>query len=224
MATNNAKEGTVVIANHQKKGRGRFDRKFFSPTDSGIYMSILFRPNRPAFDTTLLTPAAAVSVALAIEKISGKKAEIKWVNDVLINKKKVCGILTEGVIDPKTNTLKFVILGIGINAFTPKNGFNEEIKNIAGAVFDHNSEELKSKLTAQVIDNIFEFYNNFEMDKILDNYRKRSAVLGKEITVIKGDKNFIATALSIDNNCRLLVEYPDKTQELLSSGEISIKF
>ena len=94
-----APEGTVLIASSQTSGRGRFARKFYSPENSGIYMSILLRPRMPAENAVLITTAAAAAVAVAAENLSGKKTEIKWVNDVLINGKKICGILTEAALD-----------------------------------------------------------------------------------------------------------------------------
>lgn len=221
-ACEGAMEGTVIIAESQTEGRGRFYRKFYSP-ENGIYMSILLRPDSIGFDATLLTTAAAVAVARAAESLSGKEAKIKWVNDVLINSKKICGILTEGAINPTDGKPEYVIVGIGINAFVPENGFDEEIKDIAGAVFSTFNPDLKAKLTAEVINIFMEYYADLKKKAFLEEYRKKSAVIGKKITVFKNCSEFYATAVDIDDNCRLLVEYPDKTQEYLSSGEISIK-
>lgn len=218
----NAPEGTVIIADSQTEGRGRFYRKFYSP-ENGIYMSILLRPQLSGFDTTLITTAAAVAVAKAAENLSGRKITIKWVNDVLINGKKICGILTEGAVNPKNGIPEYIIVGIGINAFTPPNGFDDEIKDIAGAVFEGYDTDLKARLTAETINNFMEFYENLAQKDYLKEYRRRSAVIGKEITVFKNCTQFQAKALDIDDNCRLLIEYPDKSQEYLSSGEISIK-
>lgn len=216
-------EGLIIIAENQTAGRGRFDRKFYSPKNSGIYMSILLKPKFTGFNTTLITTAAAVAVAKACEELSGKETKIKWVNDVLINGKKVCGILTEGSINPENRSVNYVVLGIGINVFTPENGFDDEIKDIAAGVFDEYRPELKKQLTARVINLFFEYYSNLTDKQFLKDYREKSAVIGKEITVIKGEQNSKAIALMIDDDCRLKIEYEDKTTELLSSGEISIK-
>ncbi len=213
-------EGLLVIAERQTAGHGRFDRKFHSPKN-GIYMSLLLKPTFIGFDTTLITTAAAVAVAQAIEQLSGKKSKIKWVNDVYIENKKVCGILTEGAVNPKTQGFDYVILGIGINAFTPENGFNSEIENIAGSVFEGFSTQLMARLTAQVINNFFEFY--IKKKEFLTDYRSRSNVLGKEIYVLRNDTKVKATALEIDDKCRLLVKYENGNTEYLNSGEISIK-
>ncbi len=215
-------EGSIVIADSQTGGRGRFTRKFFSPGGCGIYMSILLKPCFPAKDAVLITAAAAVAVAEACEFLSGKKAEIKWVNDVYMEGKKVCGILTEGAIKPD-GCFDYAVLGIGINAFAPDTGFDKEIKDIAGAVFNEKAENLRNRLAAEVITRFFSYYEELCAKTFLKGYREKSCVTGKEVTVIKNEKMQTAVALSIDDDCRLEVEYEDKTREYLSSGEISIK-
>ncbi len=216
-------EGTVVIANEQTAGRGRFNRRFYSPKSSGIYMSILLKPNFKGFDATLITTAAAVAVAVAVERLSGKETQIKWVNDVLINGKKICGILTEGSINPKTLIPEYVILGIGINAFSPENGFDTEIKDIAGYVFEEKNDALRRKLSDEIINIFFNYYEKLTDKDFLEIYRKKSCVIGKEITVIKGNFLKNATALKINDDLSLSVKYSDGLKENLSSGEISIK-
>ena len=119
VSNENTPEFTVVVAENQTAGRGRFKRKFHSPENCGIYMSILLKPQFDITDSVLLTAATAVAVSDAVEELSGKNTEIKWVNDVLINSKKVCGILCEGVINTITSRLDRVILGIGINVYKP---------------------------------------------------------------------------------------------------------
>ena len=150
-----APEGTVLIALSQTAGRGRFTRSFFSPEDSGIYMSILIRPRISAENAALITTAAAVAVAEAAENLSGRKAGIKWVNDVLIDGKKICGILTEASLNIESGALDYAVLGIGLNAYEPKCGFPQEIKNIAGAIFRKKKDGLRSKLAAAVLENFF---------------------------------------------------------------------
>lgn len=215
------KEGFAIIADSQTLGKGRFSRKFYSPKNSGIYMSILLRPSLSPENAVLITAAAAVAVSRAIEKLSGKETKIKWVNDIYISSKKVCGILTEGSIN-SDGSFNYAILGIGINAYKPENNFPNEIKDIAGAIFSQKKENLRNTLIAEVINNFFQYYNNLESKTFLDDYRQKSLVLGKEIKVPKNDKLFSAKALEIDDNCRLLVEYDNNEREYLSSGEISI--
>ena len=222
LAREGAKEGTIVIADCQTLGRGRFDRKFYSPENCGIYMSILLKPTLHPKDAILITAAAAVAVSLAVEKLTKKQAKIKWVNDVLIDNKKICGILTEGAFK-NPESFDWAVLGIGINAYTPKEGFAEDIKNIAGSVFDTPEASLRDRLCAEIINTFWNIYENLSEKIFLDSYRKRSFVLGKKVTVIKNNISAPAKALEIDDNCQLLVEYKDGTRELLNSGEISIK-
>ena len=215
-------EGAVIIAGNQTAGRGRFTRKFYSPKNSGIYMSILLKPNFAGFDATYITTLTAVAVGESVEELTNKKTQIKWVNDVLINAKKICGILTEGRIDPETGKPIYIILGIGINAFMPEGGFDKEIRDIAGAVFDRFDEDLKNRLTASVINKVFE-YITFPKQEILAKYKSRMSFLGSEIFVVKNNEKISALALDIDDDFRLLVRYKNGNQEYLSSGEISIK-
>lgn len=214
-ALNGAKEGTVIAALEQTNGRGRRGKTFISEK-GGIYLSILIKPKTLDFDTTLITSATAVAVCKAIEEISSKKTKIKWVNDVLINSKKVCGILCESGICCNNC---FVIVGVGINLFKPKNDFNDEIKDIATYIFEKENAKLENKLIAMVIDNFFDVYNNFESKEFLNEYRKRSIVLGKEVYI----SDNVAKVLEIDDCCRLKVKYRDGIEEYISSGEISIK-
>ena len=214
-------EGTVLIASEQISGRGRFTRKFYSPSGSGIYMSIFLRPSLSAADSVLITTAAAVAVSLAAEELSGRKTGIKWVNDVLIGGKKVCGILTEAALDIESGKLNYAVLGIGLNAYEPDGGFPDEIKEIAGAIFEKRSDSLKNKLAAKVLTYFFRFYDTLDRRDFLKIYRERSIVTGKKILVVSADKKIPATAIGIDGDCRLEVLYDDGRREFLSSGEIS---
>ena len=218
-----APEGTVLVALSQTAGRGRFTRKFFSPADSGIYMSILLRPHISAESATLITTAAAIAVAEAAEKLSGRKTGIKWVNDVLIEGKKICGILTEASLDIESGALDYAVLGIGLNAYEPTGGFPDEIKNIAGAIFKERNDGLRSRLTAEVLESFFKYYKDISQRTYLKTYRERCIVLGKQIKVLSSSGARLATALDIDENCRLRVKYASGEESLLSSGEISIK-
>lgn len=224
MAKNGADEGTVIIADSQTGGKGRYDRKFYSPEGSGIYMSILLKPSLPPTESVMITAAAAVAVRNAVLNICGKSAEIKWVNDLILNNKKICGILTEGSVNTENNSFNWAVLGIGINVYEPENSFNDEIKNIAGAVADEKQINLRSRLCAKIINSFFEIYSSLEQKTFLNDYRSNSCVLNREITVIKNnEESGKAVALDIDDDCRLLVRYENGCEEYLSSGEISIK-
>lgn len=224
-AINGAPHGTVIIAEEQTAGKGRMGRSFHSPSASGIYFSILLRPDIPAEETLFLTTSAAVSVSKAIEDISDKKAEIKWVNDIYIEDKKVCGILTESAFNIESGKLDYAIVGIGINICPPANGFPPGVADIATSVFDEFGDftHKRNILVSHILNYFMDNYNSFSEKKYIDEYIKRSMIIGKEITVINGASVREATALSIDRECRLKVRYTDGTEEWLNSGEVSTK-
>lgn len=216
-------EGLVVIAKTQTMGRGRMGRKFYSPDSSGLYMSILLKPKFPAKDSLFITTAAAVSLCRALEKYTDKKMEIKWVNDIFCEGRKVCGILTEGKLSPDSSKFSYAVLGIGVNVYLPEGGFVDEIKDIAGFVFQHEQKNMKNKLAASIISEFFKLYKGNDRLSVLDEYKKRSCVLGKKIFVIEGETKTEALALDIDENFNLLVKYSDGRLKTLNSGEVSIK-
>ena len=225
MAAEGAPEGTILIASEQTAGRGRMNRKFYSPTGTGLYMSILLRPKMNAEESLFITTAAAVATARIIEEVSGQKAGIKWVNDIFVNKKKVCGILTEASFDMESVGLEYAIPGIGINITPPREGFPDEIKDVATAVFDGvvPPQDVKNRIAAGIIKYFTEYYENLPQHAFFDEYVRRSVVVGKDITVIGRGEPRPARALSSDANCNLRVRYEDGTEDTLSSGEVSIK-
>ena len=151
-AEQGAPEGTVLIAESQTAGKGRLGRHFTSPPGTGIYFSLLLRPHCTAEKSLFITTTAAVAVCEAIEQVTGLNPQIKWVNDVYLNEKKVCGILTEASVDFENGGLNWAVLGIGINIAVPEEGFPEEIRSIAGAIFDGPCPvEMRSRISAAVI-------------------------------------------------------------------------
>lgn len=210
----------LFIADSQTSGRGRMGRSFFSPESSGIYMSLLLRPNINFEDYTLITTAAAVSVARAIDCFLETPTKIKWVNDVFLNDKKVCGILTEGVFE-KDNT--FAVLGIGINLYEPKNGFPEDISQIAGGIFTEKcSDDTKTELIAKVINNFYKFYSDLPQKAFLEDYRGKDMLCGKTISYLKNGTLFSGKAQGITENLELKVIDSFGNTLHLSSGEVTI--
>ena len=223
LAAKGAPEGTVVVAAHQTGGRGRKGRSFFSPAGTGVYVSLLLKPKIKPDDATLITTTAAVAVCEAVELLSGRRAQIKWVNDVFLDGKKICGILTEGAIDMESGQFDYAVLGTGINVYTPAGGFPEEIRQIAGSVFASPAPDAKNRLIAAYLNRFLARYRELGSADTNAEYRDRSFVVGRRITVLSGERATPALALGVDDRCRLLVEYDDGAQEALSSGEISIK-
>lgn len=212
----------TLIAESQSEGRGRNGRKFFSPDKTGLYMSILLRPKLQVADSTLITTAAAVAVCRAIHELSGAKAQIKWVNDVYLNNKKVCGILTEANLDMESGMVNYAILGIGINITKPDGGFTKELLGIAGAVFDSGQQQLRCRFAAAVMKNVYEIFANISCRDFISEYQSLSLVTGHNVQVLRNGKAEIAFAESIDEKCRLVVRFPDGRVETLSTGEVSI--
>ena len=225
MAEQGAKEGTVIIAEEQTAGRGRTGKQFYSPKGTGIYISILLRPDIPAEESLFLTTSAAVATARAIEDVSDKRSLIKWVNDIYLEDKKTCGILTEGAFNVETGKLDYAIVGIGINVCIPDGGFPDNIKDIATAIFGKQTDSInkRSILIANLLDYFMEYYKDFKSKSYVKEYIERSMIIGKTITVIEGSKTSVAKAIDIDKNCRLKVQFEDGTTKWLSSGEVSTK-
>lgn len=217
-------ENTVVIADKQGKGKGRLGRSFFSP-DGGLYMSLLLRPVFSAEKSLFITTATAVAASEAISKLSGKKAVIKWVNDIFIEGKKVCGILTEASVNFKTGGLNYAIVGIGINLYPSDGGFPDDIKETAGTVFDKEIDsKLEAEIAVEIIKDFSEIYENIEKSDFMKRYKDRLFILGKKIEVIKNENSRRAEAIDIDDNAGLVVKYENGETETLFSGEVSIRF
>lgn len=200
----------LVTAETQTAGRGRQGKSFFSPNGTGLYMTLVFEaPN----DCSLLTPAAAVAVCDALKNF-GLNPKIKWVNDIFINGYKVCGILTECFTnDNKT----YIALGIGINLTTTN--FPDELTMAGSAEIMCD----KTDLALEISNTILDYVKIPDTEKILKEYEKRLLVLGKEITYFKNNIEYSATVKGINSVCNLIVEKKDGTEDILSSGEISIK-
>ena len=216
-------EGLVVVAEEQSEGRGRLGRSFFSPGGTGLYISLLLRPEIEPSEAVMITTAAAVAVCEALEKAGADTPQIKWVNDVFVGNKKVCGILTEASLNPESRKLQYAVLGVGINMYEPEGGFPDEIKNIAGAVFSKTRENLRDMVTAYFLNSFMKYYYKLFQKEFLKKYTERCFVLGKEINVICGDCVRGAKALSLDESLGLNVEYDNGEKAVLSSGEISIR-
>ena len=224
MAAEGAPEGTVLVSAEQTAGRGRMSRRFHSPGGTGLYLSILLRPGMNMREALFITTAAAVAVARTVEEVSGRKAGIKWVNDVFMDGKKICGILTEASFDMESRRLDYAVCGIGVNICPPKGGFPDEIRETAGAVFaEHPESDVKNRIAAGIIGKFMDYYRRFPEHAFFDEYVKRSVIIGEKITVIGKGEPREATALAIDPNCNLVVRYSNGAEEALYSGEVSIR-
>lgn len=207
----------LVVADMQTAGRGRQGKSFYSPAQSGIYFSLVLRPQAALQNAVTATTAAAVAVCRAIETLTDKKPKIKWVNDVYLDNKKICGILTEAITNFEEGIVDSVIVGIGININT--NNFPSEVEN-GGCL---NANVNKNELIGEVVNELILIANG-DYARFIDYYRSHSLVIGKKIKFIKNNVITSATAIAIDETGGLVVELEDGTQQILRSGEISIRF
>lgn len=223
LARRGESEGAVVIARSQHAGRGRMGRSFYSPHGDGLYMSVLLRPAFPACAALTLTTKAAVAVHQALQ-VRGFPCEIKWVNDLLLRDRKVCGILTEGQTDPK-GLLAWAVVGLGINLREPDGGFPEELADIAGALYARDALPggAARELAVDILTRFLELYQGTE-DCHLAAYRAACPAAGRRILVLGRGEPREALALGIGEDFGLRVRWPGGEEETLSSGEISTRF
>ena len=215
---NNGEEYSVLIASAQTEGRGRMGRDFYSPQNTGVYMSILLHPKK-SVNPLNITTDAAVCCSRVFEKLTGEESEIKWVNDIYMCGKKVCGILTESAL----GETPFAVLGIGINVLPPKEGFPDDIKNRAGAVFTKDIPFLREKVIVELLREIFNTYENPDRKLLFDEYKKRSMIIGKDILVLRNDGEESAKAIGLNEDYSLIVQKANGQIENICSGDVSIK-
>lgn len=206
----------LVTADEQTAGRGRQGKSFYSPALTGIYFSLVIRPQTSLQNAVTATTAAAVAVCRAIERLTDKKPKIKWVNDVYLDGKKICGILTEAITNFEDGTVDSVIIGIGINIKTVD--FPNDIES-AGSL---NARVSRSRLIAGIVNELIQIsedgYRSF-----IDYYRSHSLVIGEKIKFIRDGKVTPATAVAIDEAGGLEVRLENGEHTILRSGEISIR-
>lgn len=210
-------EPIIVISNAQTKGRGTKNRSFISEK-GGLYLSILL----PPCVTDFITPMTAVAVSDTVEQLTDKDPQIKWVNDVYLSGKKLAGILCETVFS-RAGENPYVIVGIGINLFKPENDFSDEIKDIAISLFEFEDAFIKEKFIDTLIQNFLYYFNSLSEKSFFEKYRAKNFILGKTVTVIANNTNTDAVASSIDDDCRLIVKFPDGSQKALNSGDVILK-
>ena len=221
MIAEGCRKETIIIANEQISGRGRQGRKFQSPKDTGMYLSLLFYPNKNMEEMENITTKTCVAVCRTIEEVSTSNAEIKWVNDIFVDGLKVSGILTEAVTDFESGTVEALVIGIGINLRTRREDFDEDIRGIAGSIFPKVGN--RNKIAARLIDNVLEVYENGDEEELMAEYRRRCFLLGKKISYRKNGEMVEALALDVNEKGNLVIIGEDGRREILNSGEVSLK-
>ena len=225
MAKSGAPHGTVLIAGHQTGGHGRRGRSFHSPAGSGIYMSVLLRPDCAPTELMHLTCAAAVAMCDAIEQAVGFRPGIKWTNDLVCGKRKIGGILSElgftnqGLVD-------YAIIGIGINCTQTELDFPEDIRSIAASLAMVSQTRVEADVVAAAMIQALQKMDSQLLSakaQILAQYKKDCITLGQEIVLLRGDRKRYGIARDIDSDGGLVVEFQSGTLEVVSSGEVSVR-
>ncbi len=214
LALSGAKSGTTVVANSQTAGRGRRGRSFFSPSDSGVYFSVVLRPDCSGEKSVLVTTKTAVAVAETIDELTGKNTQIKWLNDLYLAGKKCVGILVEAIFTGE-GKLDAVIVGIGINLTTAS--FPSEFSSRAGNI----GKVCKNTLVALIVDKLTANENDFT-PKHLEKYREKCFIIGSLVSISRGDETFDAIVLGVDDDGKLVVS-KDGKEERLYGEEVTLK-
>ncbi len=215
MAQKGAFEGTVIIADRQTEPRGTLGKKFFPEDTAALHMSILLRPSFSVNQSLMLTSMAAVAVARAIKSNSDAEIGIKWVNDIYFKKKKISGVLAEGVVNNE-NGFDYVIIGISLSLLPAV--FPPKLADIIAEVFSEDKEGTSDKLAHSILSEFFSMYENFNMDNsFIEEYRALSILDGKRVHVLVNGERQAATALEITENAHLSVRLKDGSEYVLNS-------
>lgn len=225
LAENGVPHGTLIISEEQTGGRGRYGRNWSSPSGQGIWMSVVLRPEAEPANVARLTIIAAAAVHAALS-VNGIKADIKWPNDIILNGKKICGILTE--MNCELNRINYVVVGIGINMLTKTDEFPEELKEKAASVVSETGIVIqRNKFIGDIINSFEEMYDEFIItggaERAIEVCRNNSAVIGKMIYIIHRESKRRVKALDIDENGLLVVEDEKGSRESIIFGEVSIR-
>ena len=216
-------EGHTVLAHHQTRGKGRLGRPFACTRGGGIYMSILLKPRLPVSEAPFITICAAVAVVRAIEDVCGAIAGIKWVNDIYLSEKKLCGILTEASVTAEVGAIDRAVVGIGINT----GEVPLEVQGIATSIYEHTGKRgIRGRLIAAVLTEFETIYLDYSQNGkkkiILDEYCSRLFVLGRQVEVSEHGRVYSATVLGIDDCGCLIVKLADGEIINLNAGEINL--
>ncbi len=224
LALADAEHGTVVLSETQTGGRGRFDRSFFSPA-GGLYMSVVLRPEfLPFSESTLVTAFTGLAVCEAIEEVTGKAPGIKWVNDLLLDGKKVCGILTEAVTDFESGRLGWIVAGIGINIHTRREDFPPELQHSAASIDPEESiPGIRNRLAAAILNRVLDSEPLPDQEALLSRYKKKLVMLGQPVTVYQSGASWPALAMDLSPEGHLILQKENGEVLSLSSGEIRIR-
>ena len=224
LAEEGAAEGTLVLAESQTLGRGRCGRSFLSPPGSGIFMTVILRPDVPIDQVSCLTLVAALAVQRGIAETTGIQSWIKWPNDIILSGKKVCGILTE--MSQESGSVRYVVIGIGINCENPD--FPEELQEVATSLFLETGQHIRRENLIRNIWNAFEplyasFLQDHDLRKMVDPYNKLLINREREVEVTDPTGPWKGIAQGINDRGELLVKDAAGAVQKISTGEVSVR-
>lgn len=214
-------DGTVIIADTQTAGKGRLGRNFVSPKGKGLYMSVLIRPDFDIKTASMITTSTACAIATSIENLCDSNVNIKWVNDLYMNGRKICGILTEASLGMEMKSLDYAVIGIGINVYSAE--FNRELRVSATSIEDETGCKIdRNRLCAEIINNLEKYLSEISTRNYIQEYKRREILTGNTITANIDGNTIVAFAEGIDDNANLIVKLPDGNIRHLSSGEANL--
>ncbi len=217
----NSREGLVIIAESQLKGKGRLGRKWVSPPGLNIYMSIVLKPLIELTDATLITIMAAVACSIALRKISGLEITIKWPNDLIFQNRKIGGILTE--LKSENKKIVFAVLGIGININADSKDFPEDIRNIATSLKNDTKKNFsRTKIIIELLNELNKWYSilNSDPKTVINKWKELASTIGKKVRVETVQENFEGIAQDIDEKGALILKLPAGKQKRIISGDL----
>lgn len=210
----------VFLADEQTAGYGRYGRDFQSPAQSGIYLSLLLAPMQDLSQVGLLTTATATAVMRAIRQTTGIQVDIKWVNDLYLNHKKVCGILSEAVSDMETQQITSLVVGIGIDFYLPNNSLPAPLQAKVGSLFQTAPTVTRNELVAAILTEFFALYPHYTNGDFLAEYRAHSFLIGRRVTLQIGDQVIEGDVTGIDDHGQLCLATPTGPHTL-NAGEVT---
>ncbi len=220
-----APHGTVVVANCQTAGRGRMTRSFQSPPGKGVYLSILLRPQLPPEELLGVTGMTAVAVCAAVEKTAGVRPQIKWTNDLVLNGRKICGILTEMALEGESGLTQSLVIGAGVNVGHTDADFGPEVAKMATSLAQEGYAVSRSALAAAMIEEFNRLGEALggDIGPWVDAYRRDCVTLGKPVRLLWTGGQTQADALDIDSQFGLIVRFPDGGEQIVRTGEVSVR-
>ena len=227
VALEGAPDGTVAVAAEQTVGRGRRGRSFQSAAGKGVYLSVLLRPSLTPAQLLPLTGLVAVAMCRAVTRVSGADVQIKWTNDLVLNGRKLCGILTELSLEGESGALQSVVVGIGVNVSQTRQDFDGEVADIATSLLRETGRSIpRAQLAAAMIEELDALYTSLMAGKTagyLEEYRRRCVTIRREVQLLWQDTREKVTALDVDEEFGLVVRRADGSTETIRTGEVSVR-